>query len=204
MVPREHRRVRMRLPARLRWTTPFGQKIELAQTVDVSRSGLLLSSKEPHDAGVPLWVTFPYDASSSEGQPEFLARVIRCSELHTAPPTFALAIHFEGPGHAGSNGNLGRRDPERRASPRRMLAVPIRVRPEPVPWFEETMSLDFSPRGMRFRSHREYAEGELLRIALEDASSTTWRGAGEFRAKVVRVAPAADGLTLDIGVCRAT
>ena len=85
-----------------------------------------------------------------------------------------------------------------------MLAVPIRVNPEHVPWFEETMSLDFSPRGMRFRSHREYAEGELLRIALEDASFATWPGAGEFRAKVVRVAPAADGLTLDIGVCRAT
>jgi hypothetical protein len=65
------------------------------------------------------------------------------------------------------------------------------------------MSLDFSPRGMRFRSQREYAEGELLRIALEDSSSTSWPGAGEFRAKVVRVAPAADGVALDIGVCRA-
>jgi hypothetical protein len=194
----------MRLPARLRWTAPFGQKIELAQTVDVSRSGLLLSIKDSHASGVPLWVTFPYDASLSEGQPELLARVARSSELHTAPATFALAIHFEGSGHAGSNGNLERRDPERRASPRRMLAVPIRVRPEHVPWFEETMSLDFSPRGMRFRSHREYAEGELLRIALEDASSTTWLGGGELRAKVVRVARAADGLTLDIGVCRAT
>jgi hypothetical protein len=204
MVPREHRRVRMRLPARLRWTTPFGQKIELAQTVDVSRSGLLLFVKDSHASGVPLWVTFPYDTSLSEGQPELLARVIRCSELHATPATFALAIHFEGPGHAGSNGNLERRDPERRGSPRRMLAVPIRVRPEHVPWFEETMSLDFSPRGMRFRSHREYAEGELLRIALEDSSSTTWPGGGEFRAKVVRVARAADGLTLDIGVCRAT
>ena len=204
MVPREYRRVRMRLPARLRWTTPFGQKIELAQTVDVSRSGLLLSGKEPHATGVPLWVTFPYDASPSEGQPEFLARVIRCSELHTAPATFALAIHFEDSGRVGSNGNLERRDPERRGSPRRMLAVPIRVRPEHVPWFEETMSLDFSPRGMRFRSQREYAEGEPLRIALEHASSTTWLGAGEFRVRVVRVAPAADGPTLDIGVCRAT
>jgi len=204
MVPREHRRVRMRLPARLRWTAPFGQRIELAQTVDVSRSGLLLSIKDSHASGVPLWVTFPYDASLSEGQPELLARVTRCSELHTAPATFALAIHFEGSGHAGSNGNLEQRDPERRGSPRRMLVVPIRVRPEHVPWFEETMSLDFSPRGMRFRSHREYAEGELLRIALEDASSTTWPGGGGFRAKVVRVTPAADGLTLDIGVCRAT
>jgi PilZ domain len=133
MVSRDHRRVRMRLPARLRWTTPFGQKIELAQTLDVSRSGLLLSSKETHAAGVPLWVTLPYDASLPEGQPELLAKVIRCSELQTDPATFSLAIHFEGLGHAGTNGNLERRDPERRGSPRRLLAVPIRVRLEHVP-----------------------------------------------------------------------
>ena len=194
----------MRLPVRLRWTTPFGQKIELAQTLDVSRSGLLLSSSESHAVGAQLSVTFPYDVSLRDGQPELLGRVIRCSELHTAPATFALAIHFEGPAHAGSNGNLARRDPERRGSPRCVLAVPIRVRPEHVPWFEETMSLDFSPRGMRFRSQREYAEGELLRIAFEDSSSTSWHGAGEFRAKVVRVCPAMDGVALDIGVCRAT
>jgi PilZ domain len=66
------------------------------------------------------------------------------------------------------------------------------------------MSLDFSPRGMRFRSQREYAEGELLRVALDDASSKSWPGSGEFRAKVVRVRPSADGVALDIGVCRAT
>ncbi len=203
MVSREHHRVRIRLPARLRWTTPFGQKIELSETMDVSRGGLLLSSRELHAAGMSLWVTFPYDASLPEGQPEVLSRVVRCSELSPAPRTFAMAIHFEGPA-CSSNGHRARRDPERRSSPRRLLAIPIRVRQENVPWFEETMSLDFSPRGMRFRSHREYDAGELLRIALEDASSTSWPGSGEFRAKVVRVSPAADGVALDVGICRAT
>src|SRR5436190_6081429 len=203
MVPREHHRVRIRLPSRLRWTTPFGQKIELSETMDVSRGGLLASSKESHAVGVPLWVTFPYDASSPEGQPEVVARTVRCDGLPSAPRTFALAIHFEGPAHP-SNGHRTPRDPERRGSPRRSLAVPIRVRPENDPWFEETMSLDFSPRGMRFRSHREYPAGELSRIALEDPSSTSWPGARGFRAKVVRVSPAADGVALDVGVCRAT
>lgn len=203
MASREHHRVRIRLPARLRWTTPFGQKIELSETMDVSRSGLLLSSRELHAPGVPLWVTFPYDHSVPEGQPEVLARVVRCGESSLAPGTFALAIHFERSARS-SNGHRAPRDPERRGSPRRSLAVPIRVRPENVPWFEETMSLDFSPRGMRFRSHREYAAGELLRIALEDASSTSWHGSGEFRAKVVRVSHSADGVALDVGVCRAT
>ncbi|HVH71913.1 MAG TPA: PilZ domain-containing protein [Candidatus Dormibacteraeota bacterium] len=204
MVSREHRRVRMRLPARLRWNTPFGQRIEFAETVDVSRSGLLLSGRESHAAGVPLWVTFPYDCSRKGGQPEVLARVVRCGELPAAMPAFALAIHFERPERTDFNGNHARRDPERRGGPRRRLAVPIRVRPEHIPWFEEAMSLDFSPRGMRFRSHREYADGELLRIALEDASSTSWPGVGEFRVKVVRVSPAGDGVALDVGVCGAT
>lgn len=66
------------------------------------------------------------------------------------------------------------------------------------------MSLDFSPRGMRFRGQREYTPGELLRIALEDFSSGSWPGSGEFRAKVVRVAPVQDGVAVDVGVCHAT
>jgi hypothetical protein len=70
MVSRAYRRVRMRLPARLRWTSPFGQKIELAETMGVSRGGLLLSSRELHTPGVQVWVKLPYDASLREGQPE--------------------------------------------------------------------------------------------------------------------------------------
>jgi hypothetical protein len=66
------------------------------------------------------------------------------------------------------------------------------------------MSLDASPRGMRFRSQREYSTGEVLRITLEDASSRSWPGSGEFRAKVVRVAPVANGVAVDVAVCRAT
>jgi hypothetical protein len=204
MVSRAYRRARMRLPARLRWTSPFGQKIELAETMDVSRGGLLLSSRELHGPAVPLWVTFPYDASLREGQPEVPARVVRCEQLSAAPFLFSLAIQFEAQVRSVSNGNGAPRHPERRGSPRRSLAMPIRVRPENVPWFEEAMSLDFSPRGMRFRSQREYATGELLSIALEDAFSASWPGSGEFRARVVRVAPASGGVAVDVGVCRAT
>ena len=177
----------MRLPARLRWTSPFGQKIELAETMDVSRGGLLLSIREWHGQGMPLWVTFPYDTFFREGQPEMPARVVRCEQLSTAPFLFSLAIQFEAQARSAHNGNGARREPERRGGPRRSLAMPIRVHQENVPWFEEAMSLDFSPRGMRFRGQREYATGELLRIALEDVSSASWPGSGEFRAKVVEM-----------------
>lgn len=239
MQNREHRRVRMRLPVRLRWTAPLGQKIELSETIDVSRGGLLLSSKEPHSVGVPLWVTFPYDALLPDGQPEVLARVVRCGEvpeairvanvrekiqtqiasdqkrsakldqlaraigISHAPATFAVAIHFDEQTHAASNGNRARHDPERRASPRHALAVPVRVRPEKILWFEEAMTLDFSQNGMRFRSRREYQTGEHLKIALEESASTPWPGAGELRTQVVRVSPASDTVSLDVSVCRA-
>jgi len=164
----------------------------------------LLSSRELHAAGVPLWVTFPYDASLREGQPEVPARVVHCEESDAAPVSFSLGIQFEVQVRAVSNGNGAQRDPERRQSLRRSLATPIRVRLENVPWFEEAMSLDISPRGMCFRSQREYATGQLLRITLEDASSASLPGSGEFRATVVRVAPVPGGVEVDVGVCRGT
>jgi hypothetical protein len=237
MDSRKHRRVPMRLPARLRWSTPFGQKIELCQTINVSRGGLLVFLREAHSAGVPLWITFPFDASLSDGQPETLASVVRCEQAIAgtpmknvarktqlqdpkeqmpsaesgqaasprangrAPRTFAVAIRLEEQVHAASNGNAVRAAPERRSSPRRTLTVPIRVRPEHVPWFEEAMSLDFSKNGMRFRSQREYAPGDSLRVAIERSASTPWSGSGEFRSMVVRVAPRLGSVALDVGVC---
>jgi hypothetical protein len=238
MDSREYRRVRMRLPVRLRWTTPFGQKIELGETIDVSRGGLLVSTKEPHSAGVPLWVTFPYDSSLGDGQPEVLARVARCDSgleaaratdvretvqskgasvsersskfdqlvharsISDSPAIFAVAIHLEEQSRGASNGNGHRQDPERRGSPRHTLAVPVRVRPENVPWFEEAMTIDFSAKGMRFRSHREYKRGDRLKVAMNGSISTPWARTGEFRSIVVRVAPAPDNSALDVSICR--
>ena len=239
MIPREHHRARIRLPVRLRWTTPFGQKIELCQTLDVSRGGLLLSVRETHAPGVPLWVTFPYDASLPDGQPEVRARVLRSEDsprrpdstaaekvsvqvfstkersgesrrraraaaIGEAPPAYALAVRFEAPSRADSNGNSVHHQTERRKSPRHLLAVPIRVRPEHVPWFEEAMTLDFSAQGICFRSQREYAVGEPLQIALEDETPAPWAGAKEFRATVVRASPAPGGVALDVCVLRST
>jgi hypothetical protein len=238
MDSREHRRVRMRLPVRMRWTTPFGQKIELGETIDVSRSGLLVSTKEFHTPGVTLWVTFPYDASLSDGQPEILARVARCNEvlevvrstkareivqtesaseqecsagldqlaralgLSDAPATFAVAFRLKEQAHASSNGSAPRREPERRGSMRKALAIPVRVHPEGILWFAEAMTTDISAKGMRFRSHREYALGDHLKIAFEASSSAPWHGAGESPSKVIRIAPVPGSVALDVSVRR--
>ena len=218
----------------------MGQKIEMGETIDVSRGGLLVSTRERHTPGITLWVTFPYDASFADGQPEIAARVARCSEvleviratnarervqsknaeeqersakldqlarvlgIGDAPATFAVAVHFERPAqaHAGTNGDTHHRESERRRVPRHTLAVPVRVRPTDIPWFEEAMVIDYSAKSMRFRSHREYQPGDHLKIAFEDSTSAPWHGRGEFLSKVVRVSPVPENIALEVSVCR--
>jgi len=170
----------MRLPVRSRWPAPFGQKIELAETRDVSRGGLLGSGRETHAPRVPLRVIFPQDASPPNGQREVLARVARGREWNAAQPGCAVAIHFEGAERSSANGNRARRDPERRSSRRRLLAVPIRAPLEHVRWFQETMSLDFSPRGMRFRSQREHSTGSCQESRWKKVVPDTGLAPGNF------------------------
>src|SRR5262249_33502150 len=185
------------IPARLRWTTPFGQMTEVCETLNVSRGGLLVPCKENHATGISLWVTFPFDATVPFGQPEVLARVVRSSrggatgsladgteaipaggmeENDVANASHngawngasngakngdgngnsneshgyaaAAALRFEIASHPTANGN-GHRELERRTSPRRAVAVPIRIWTEHVPWFEETMTLDVSRESVR-------------------------------------------------------
>jgi hypothetical protein len=233
MDRREHYRVQLRIPTRLRWTTPLGQMTEVCETVNVSRGGLLVPCQENHAAGISLWVTFPYDASLPFGQPEVLARVVRSDRTgHTvvladgreAIPAgggevgetkshnsakngtsngvkngpkngagngnhgrpAAAALRFEIAPHQSTNGNT-HREIERRTSPRRALAVPIRVRPASVPWFEETMTLDFSRESLRFLSNREYQPGQHLIVAFEESAALPWANAGQVRSLVVRI-----------------
>ncbi len=65
------------------------------------------------------------------------------------------------------------------------------------------MTMDISARGMRFRSHREYALGDHLKIAFEDSPSAPGNGDGAFRSKVMRIAPVPGSIALDVSVCRA-
>src|SRR5580692_2125205 len=107
MDRREHHRVQLRLPARLRWTTPFGQKTEVCASVDVSRGGMLVPCREPHAEGMTLWVTFPFDTSLTVGQPEVLARVVRADVVVRADAASIAGKkkNGNGNGHAQSNGH---------------------------------------------------------------------------------------------------
>ena len=254
MDRRAHHRVQLRLPARLRWTTPLGQKTEVCHTVNVSRSGALVPCQEAHAEGSSLWVTFPYDAAIPSAQPEILAKVVRIlgpaaaamrakssgngvdhevetrdgdndatnakktnaektnagktadSALHSSDGSLAaiLALRFEiAPRHrSNGNGNGYHREVERRANARQQLAVPIQVRPENVPWFEETMTIDCSAEGLKFRSNREYSPGEYLVISFESVDTSPWQVAAELVLMVARVERMSESPALNVAVCR--
>jgi PilZ domain-containing protein len=221
MDRRAHHRAQLRLPVRLRWATPLGQKTEVRETLDASRGGLLVPCDESHAPGVSLWVTFPFDISPGNGQPEILAKVVRSAAVsngdRAAPakhfrdesakntngsPHAAVAVHFEPTPRTHSNGNRAPRTEERRASLRRQLAMPVRVRPEDIWWFEEAMTTDVSDQGLRLLSNREYRTGEHLFISFEPSSTSPWPGPKEFRSRVVRVDTVPQSPALAISVCR--
>ena len=264
---------------------------------------MLVPCREPHAEGMPLWVTFPFDASLTYGQPEVLARVVRAAGVvRGGDANVARKKNGNGNGHRGNgngenghgangngqvgngnghkngNGNGSRnthyhggdgavfrspsateaaavesgrgspglndgadaqtapgganvatdfltllalrfeispsarsapahaivplRDVERRATPRRPFAVPVRVRTEHVPWFEETMTIDCSSDGLKFRSNREYARGEFLVVSFESAATSPWLGVTESLLMVVRIDSQPDVAELQVAVCR--
>ena len=211
MDRREHHRAQLSLPVRIRWNTPFGQKTEVCKTLDISRSGLLVPCQETHAAGVPLWVTFPYDASQSDGQPEMVAKVVRAGPVHNgngskstheSASQQSVALRFALPPRPESNGNGREEERERRESPRRALALPVRVRPERVPWFEEAMTINVSAHGLRFLSSREYQEDDRLLVSFEPTASAPWPSASETAARVLRIDAVPDSAALAVTIVR--
>jgi hypothetical protein len=212
MDRREHHRVHLRIPARLRWTTPLGQKTEVCNTSNISRGGLLVPCRELHTVGLPLWITIPFDASVPYGQPEILARLVwsrngigqdTAAQTTESTDEFhmpAATLQFEIASRPESNGNSHQRELERRTSPRRHMALPVHVRPEGVPWFEEAMTVDLSDEGLRFLSNREYQPGQYLIVSFQPSVSSPWPDARAFRSLVVCVERARQNPTLGVTV----
>jgi PilZ domain len=211
MDRREHHRAQLRLPVRIRWNTPFGQRTEVCKTLDISRGGLLVPCAETHAPGVPLWVTFPYDRSVGDSQPEMLAKVVGVRSARNGNGSKparvgsnenAVALHFALPLRPGTNGNGHAKERERRESPRGPLALPVRVRLEHIPWFEEAMTIDVSAHGLRFLSSREYQEGDRLRVSFEPTAPAPWPTTSETAARVVRIEPVPESTALAVTISR--
>jgi hypothetical protein len=225
MDRREHHRVQLRLPARLRWTTPLGQKTEVCHTVNASRGGLLVPSDGSHAAGVPVWVTFPYDPQLTARQPEVLARVARLGALEpqvstpsnddtARAPAATVGVSFDVeprpvvPASSPASARDSRdREPDRRHSVRRRIALPVHVRPENIPWFEEAMTLDVSSRGVRFLSSRDHRPGQRVFVSFDPAASphwlaSLWGAVKEACFVIIRVEPVPQTAVLDVTICR--
>ncbi len=183
---RKHPRAPLRLTARVRWQGPLGTHLEVTETIDVSREGVLLRSREDSDARMSrAWIVFPFSSLDvSAMEPETPARVVRVER--DASGEYRVGLRLEPPHRAsGSIPASG----ERRALRRVALCLPILLRAQGMPWAEEAMTRDFSRSGARLETSHVYNIGESVRAKIPWGE---WAEAGEISARVVRVEPAHD------------
>jgi len=202
MQHRLHPRVRLRLPARLRWSAPLGQQTERCETINVSRGGLLIACHEAHRPGHPLWVTFPFDSNASGAPPESIARVVRSAKANGSEPAqWNVAIEFEGSRVHHSRGAAGRMAEAREQNGNgNGVALPVHVRQLHIPWFEETMTVEVAPDQLKFRTNREYQLSERLMISFAPRSDAPWSGDGEWETEVVAIEVESGNDTLQVTV----
>jgi hypothetical protein len=180
---RQHPRAQLSLPLRLRWLGPFRSEIEITQSLDVSREGLLFYRPEPCPLRSRVWATLPFDLGEESPQPETPGRVVRLKKTRTGG--YLVGVHLENPRRRRAVSFW----PERRASPRVPLSLPIGIRTEGEPWSEESVTVDVSDVGLRFPSARVYSVGDSLRVKL---SWGKWEYEGEILAHVARVSAAVE------------
>src|SRR5262245_17727497 len=201
MQRRQHPRVRLRMPVRLRWSAPLGLFIVQGETINASRSGLLLTCGGAPSAGHPLWVTFPFDAEASGKQPEVLARVVRSEPSREgAEARWRVGLQFERTAYPAISGNGKDRGTEKKNGAGRNIALPIRVRPRSVPWHEEVMTMELSPEKVEFVTHREYSFGQQLLVSFDSRSDGPWAGDQEWEGEVTGIEMDADSDSVTVTV----
>jgi PilZ domain len=175
---RHHPRARVRLPVRIRWRGPLGLHADIAQTIDLSRNGVLVPWCESWSENTRFWVTLPYDASDTTGlQPEMPARMIRVA--HGRLGSRLAALHLQLP-HPGIRSKFE----ERRSSPRLPFALPITIRRDGAYWAESSMTIDLSYVGVRFEATRFYACDDFVYVHIPSGS---WAERGEIPGRVLRI-----------------
>jgi PilZ domain len=159
-------------------------RLEVTETIDVSREGLFLRRADPRVMPSRVWVAFPFDPAAAVAvQPETPARVVR-SEPDPAGG-FRVALHMELP-HREARPS----ETERRKTARIPFALPIFVRAQDSPWPEESMTRDISRGGAQFETSHVYTPQEVV---LAKIPWGEWAKAGEIPGRVVRIEPIAGG-----------
>lgn len=180
---RKSPRARLHLPARIRWLGPLGMRLEVTETIDVSREGLLIRRSEPCTPQARVWVAYPFDPSAATIQPETPARVARVDG--GAKGGFYVGLQLQSPPRESPRPA----DDEQRKSARFSFALPIFVRPSGSQWPEESMTQNVSNNGVRFETTRTYKVGEMVRAKIPWGE---WAKMGEMLGRVMRVDCPAD------------
>lgn len=174
---RKSPRARLCLPARLRWFSPLGMRVELTETIDVSREGLLIRRGQPCNPAARLWVVYPFNPAGAAIQPETPACIARVTPGANGGFYVGLQLQLpqrESPRAVGD---------ERRKSERFSFALPMFVRPSNSVWPEEAMTQNISNAGVLFESARAYKAGETV---LAKIPWGEWAKAGEIPGRVLR------------------
>jgi len=175
---RKHPRSHLQMLARIRSRGPFGMRLEVTQTIDASREGLLVHRREPCDPPARVWVVFPFDPSSASVQPETPARVVRVEDDPMGG--YRVALHLEQPSRELQEPPVD----ERRGTQRIPFALPIFVRPKGTPWPEESMTRDVSSGGAKFYTSQGYLPDDTVLATIPWGE---WSKCGEIPGRVVRV-----------------
>lgn len=176
---RQHPRAPLRLPARIRWQGPLGMRVEITETIDASRAGVLIHRNEACELMTRVWIVFPYDRNAGASvQPETPGRIVRVAPDQSGG--YWVAVRLE----ASQRGKTRAAEQERRRSERVPFALPIFVRLEGTPWPEESMTHDLSRNGARFETSHIYAAGEAV---IAQIPWGEWSKKGEIHGRVVRV-----------------
>jgi len=158
-------------------------RLEITETIDISREGLLIRRSDPRATPSRVWVAFPFDPDAAGAvQPETPARILR-SEPDPAGG-WRLAMRLELPQRESPRPA----ESERRKTPRIPFALPIFVRAHGTPWPEESMTRDISRSGVQFETAQVYANRELV---LAKIPWGEWDKAGEIPGRVVHIEPLA-------------
>lgn len=152
---------------------------EVAETIDVSREGVLLTCREiPLATESRVWVVFPFEPSAiAQAEPETPARVVRVAREPGGGCSVGLQLQARRARRTAPQ-------PERRKYSRSQICLPVFVRSPNMPWPEEAMTLDFSRRGLRFETSQIYTAGENVRAKIPWGE---WEDAGEISGRVLRV-----------------
>jgi len=198
---RTRSRVRVALPVRVRQIGPPRDLVDLTETLDVSRNGIMFSTRQPYDLHSTVWVIMPYHPEAVIPEPEFPATVVRIMRREDGGSEIGLHFHSARsdqisraaprapqaapPTPQPAPAPVGERGGERRQRSRVRMKLPIRVRirVRTDDAVEESETLDVSRTGVLFRSERRYTVGETVWVMMPYQPGS---GALEVPARVVR------------------